>query len=132
MKFAFGLPQERIRSHIPGEPIRRSLWLHTRSRFSALLLSSSASSAATVTLRPQGSAVVDTDIVTTAAVGTTVTIEAILDTQGLSFAGYSYGLDIAGGAVSGLSHTYQPLNWLRDGYLRHDRARRGGRHRAPG
>lgn len=71
-----------------------------------------ATRAATITIRGVGSSALGTNTVLDAGVGSSVALEIVLDTQGLTLEGYSYGLDLTGGSVSSLSLAHATLPGL--------------------
>ena len=76
------------------------------------LLLAGAANAASLTVRPNGSSAVGTNSVLLASVGATLGLEVVLDTEGLTFEGYSYGMDFIGGDVSGLAVMHESFSGL--------------------
>lgn len=76
------------------------------------LLSADRAQAVTLTLRPSGSSAVGSTSEIAAPAGTHVTLEIVVDTQGLTLEGYSYGVSFSGGAVSSITVTHRSLAGL--------------------
>ena len=66
--------------------------------------------AATITIRELGSADLNINTSISASLGATVDLEIVIDTEGLSLEGYSYGLDFTNGSVTGITLTHADLN----------------------
>jgi hypothetical protein len=82
------------------------------SLYAALILSLAAASgvkAAEITVREVGSATLNQPETVTKVPGEVVTLEIVVDTGGMPLSGYSYGISITPGAVSGITHNQPPL-----------------------
>jgi hypothetical protein len=66
----------------------------------------------TVTIREAGTGFLNQDTIIVASPGDTVNFEVVLDTDGLSFEGYSYDLEITLGTVSSITLTHANLSPL--------------------
>lgn len=77
-----------------------------------LLTAASGAKAAEITVREVGSATLNQPETVTKVPGEVVTLEIVVDTGGMPLSGYSYGISITPGAVSGITHTQLPVSPL--------------------
>jgi len=80
--------------------------------YAALILALTAAGgakAAEITVREVGSATLNQPETVTKVPGEVVTLEIVVDTGGMPLSGYSYGISITPGAVSGITHSQPSL-----------------------